>query len=385
MWIDSNNRIYFEKDDPPFIPRDNSGDIHYCYPLEHQEFVHFICKKYNILPGRAWRCTDILTQLGVDWRSDFDDIWEGAKNPNLIKNASEKGLTLSQYLEILALRATAEECEEIRKNKEFEERIRKHIEETSSKNSLTQTLDQKEKTNSPKPTPEPVIIKKKETSAQIKRARPSTDIFVASIFICLFLIAAIISIKNNNNNDQSSTPKEPQILDAVETTTPVETTLCTLPEEAPTQTEYSKERAEYEKYKRQFLAGLRQEPRPSNGEVLHNLVDGECLAPLEIIAPDSNDYVIKLKKAKYSYIEIYVRGGEPVTVDVPLGTYNLYYACGSTWYGEDDLFGEDTDYYKMDSTFSFYEDDGYYMGYTLELYLQPNGNLSKERVDPEDF
>lgn len=241
------------------------------------------------------------------------------------------------------------------------------------------------KTTPTEPAPEPIVLKDKESSAQKKKTRLSVGIFVTSIFICIFLVAAIVSIKNNNSKKQSSQLQEQQIIDAVETTPSVETTLSTLPEATPEQTEYSKERAEYEKYKRQYLAGLRQEPRPSNGEVLHNLVDGECLAPLEIIAPDSNDYVIKLKKAKYSYIEIYVRGGESVTVDVPLGTYNLYYACGSTWYGEDDLFGEDTDYYKMDSTFSFYEDDGYYMGYTLELYLQPNGNLSKKRVNPEDF
>jgi hypothetical protein len=37
---------------------------------------------------------------------------------------------------------------------------------------------------------------------------------------------------------------------------------------------------------------------------------------------------------------IFVRGGENVETLVPLGSYYVRYASGTTWYGHDHLFGD---------------------------------------------
>ena len=50
---------------------------------------------------------------------------------------------------------------------------------------------------------------------------------------------------------------------------------------------------------------------------------------------------------------IFVRSGQTVSVDVPLGSYELRYAAGETWLGEDKLFGEATVYSKADKRFDF--------------------------------
>lgn len=84
-------------------------------------------------------------------------------------------------------------------------------------------------------------------------------------------------------------------------------------------------------------------------------------------------------------MSFFVRAGETANVDVPLGEYTLYYATGETWYGPELVFGDETIYYKADETFDFYEEGGYINGWTVELYLQFDGNLSTDTIDPDEF
>ena len=77
--------------------------------------------------------------------------------------------------------------------------------------------------------------------------------------------------------------------------------------------------------------------------------------------------------------------GESAEILVPLGKYLIYYATGNTWYGKKSLFGDDTSYYQCDGTFDFYADGDYYMGYTLELYPQIDGNLETSPIPATDF
>lgn len=125
---------------------------------------------------------------------------------------------------------------------------------------------------------------------------------------------------------------------------------------------------------------------PSTGQILYS--DGqECIAPFSVVTRGTNDYYVKLKDAFYSedVISFFVHGGETAEIDVPLGTYSLYYAVGDSWQGIEDLFGESTRYFKADDVFDFYESDGYVNGWTVELYTQSNGNLSTESIDPSEF
>ena len=84
-------------------------------------------------------------------------------------------------------------------------------------------------------------------------------------------------------------------------------------------------------------------------------------------------------------ISFYVKGGNSVSLDVPIGVYKISYACGETWYGTRYRFGEDTMYYTSDDTLTFFADDQYYNGHTLELWLQNDGNFDRTSIPESKF
>lgn len=84
-------------------------------------------------------------------------------------------------------------------------------------------------------------------------------------------------------------------------------------------------------------------------------------------------------------LSFYVQAGKSVRLDVPIGVYKLSYACGETWYGATDLFGDDTLYYSSSDTLSFYADGEYYNGHTLELWLQQGGNFDRRTISASQF
>ena len=82
---------------------------------------------------------------------------------------------------------------------------------------------------------------------------------------------------------------------------------------------------------------------------------------------------------------IFIRGGQSVEVDVPLGSYYLKYAVGEKWYGEKYHFGPNTNYHKAYDVFTFEIEGEQVMGYTLELYKQTGGNLREGIITVNDF
>ena len=82
---------------------------------------------------------------------------------------------------------------------------------------------------------------------------------------------------------------------------------------------------------------------------------------------------------------LFVRSGQSVSTKVPLGSFKIKYAAGSQWYGETYLFGPNTSYSMADKRFDFEETGDQVSGFTVELFLQPNGNLTTKRIRPEDF
>lgn len=77
-------------------------------------------------------------------------------------------------------------------------------------------------------------------------------------------------------------------------------------------------------------------------------------------------------------IKFYVHGNSTVDIQIPKGEYEIYYATGDTWYGEEELFGKDTVYKKCDTTFSFYDD----FGQPLSI---PDGNFSISKILASEF
>ena len=124
---------------------------------------------------------------------------------------------------------------------------------------------------------------------------------------------------------------------------------------------------------------------PTNGE-LESYVENR-VAPLTIVTEENSPhYFVKVTSLSGQQIlNVFIRSGQTVSVDVPLGSFEIKYAVGETWYGHKQLFGSDTQYGKADKVFHFTETSGSINGYTVELFLQPNGNLNTVKIDPSSF
>ena len=111
------------------------------------------------------------------------------------------------------------------------------------------------------------------------------------------------------------------------------------------------------------------------------------LAPFEIRTSQGANYFVKLVSidSGQSEMTIFVRGGNTVTTDVPLGTYEVKYASGKNWYGPDHLFGSETSYSKADTHLKFENSGGQISGYTITLYRVANGNMRTKSINPEQF
>jgi hypothetical protein len=98
----------------------------------------------------------------------------------------------------------------------------------------------------------------------------------------------------------------------------------------------------------------------------------------------SNHYLVKLERRGSTSALVFVRAGSVAEVLVPLGDYALKYATGNgeLWCGPDAQypFGAQTTFHRAEDIFTFSEDGNQYTGYTVELYLQANGNLPTSRL-----
>lgn len=143
-------------------------------------------------------------------------------------------------------------------------------------------------------------------------------------------------------------------------------------------------------------------PEPENGHIIED-ISREKVAPFTVNTSGDGGYFIVLDplrfpftgggfdrteadmQAKYSYLKFYVDAGSSVELLVPLGTYEVYYATGEIWYGENHLFGTETAYYKCDGEFTFSESEDGYNGWTLTLETAWNGNLDTDKIDANKF
>ena len=86
-------------------------------------------------------------------------------------------------------------------------------------------------------------------------------------------------------------------------------------------------------------------------------------------------YLVKLvnSRTKTPVLTVFVVGSNAVTADVPLGSYEVRYTWGESWYGYTYLFGDSGYYSKADETFNFKEVGDQVSGYrtTGSCTLQP--------------
>ena len=126
---------------------------------------------------------------------------------------------------------------------------------------------------------------------------------------------------------------------------------------------------------------------PQTGDNTASFINGA--APLTIKTSPSGGYhyFVKIVNAT-NHQELgsyFIRSGEILQVQVPVGTYEIKYSSGKQWYGIDYLFGPETKYNKADSLFSFNFDGYQYSGYTIELIMQQNGNLRTSGIQPSQW
>lgn len=122
---------------------------------------------------------------------------------------------------------------------------------------------------------------------------------------------------------------------------------------------------------------------PATG-IMQSYDSTDAVAPLEIRTRcGSGNYYVKISRIVGGRLILsrtaFIRDGGTLETRMPLGNYEIRYANGKDWYGTERLFGKRTAYSKADEVFRFQKESDGYLGFTIELYMQVNGNL---RTDP---
>lgn len=128
------------------------------------------------------------------------------------------------------------------------------------------------------------------------------------------------------------------------------------------------------------------EPLPVTGSSNRSNLEG--VSPLQIKTEAGDEhYLVKIEDAlsHEHVVSYFIRSGDQLNINLPLGTYLIKYAYGKEWYGMENLFGEETKYAQAEHTFNFTFDGYQYNGYTIELIKQINGNLQTSNLEKNQF
>lgn len=101
---------------------------------------------------------------------------------------------------------------------------------------------------------------------------------------------------------------------------------------------------------------------PANGEIYHNDAYKKQSTHLKVVNSSATPSFLKLYSASGDLVcSFFIRANKSVTVKVPAGTYSLNQAYGSQWFGPDDMFGDDGNYYKcnIEGSYIFTMQSGY--------------------------
>lgn len=104
------------------------------------------------------------------------------------------------------------------------------------------------------------------------------------------------------------------------------------------------------------------------------------LDPIELYCDSDSEFQLYRMElaAKYSYIRVYAQRYSSIELMIPAGEYAIYWAEGEDWYGEENLFGTNTVYYKGRFTKTFTTSN-----YSLEL--KKHGNFTVDAISKDGF
>ena len=108
------------------------------------------------------------------------------------------------------------------------------------------------------------------------------------------------------------------------------------------------------------------------------------IAPLTLKVRNAGQhFFVKLidLPANKEVLSLFLRSGAQLKVNLPLGTYELKYAAGETWYGPGWLFGNATTFSRLDTELAFEHTDNEISGYSVDLYLQPAASSGDKGKD----
>lgn len=226
-----------------------------------------------------------------------------------------------------------------------------------------------------------------ENNRKLKRRSDLQPLFRIAGYIAPMLIIYLISLVISSL-DSCSRPSAPA---SGYTSPPVQYSTAQnpphenppLPQNTPQQYDYTPQPVSTQPP----VERMRSYPLPASGSG-NKYFEGEGVAPLSItVSNNQTNYYIKLVNwyDKKPCVIFFVRGGESTEILVPLGSYELRYATGEEWYGEEHLFGSKTQYGKAETRLDFTSSDGYYNGHTLKLTPQRNGNMHTSHLSAQEF
>lgn len=108
---------------------------------------------------------------------------------------------------------------------------------------------------------------------------------------------------------------------------------------------------------------------PDNGKMYYRPRVGEATAPLTVECGERMYVVLTDIFFGRPQASFYVRENSSVTVDIPVGSYEIYFATGPRWYGPDRLFAPNTQYYKMRGIYKLEVVDGIPKGKIVQIMM----------------
>jgi hypothetical protein len=118
-----------------------------------------------------------------------------------------------------------------------------------------------------------------------------------------------------------------------------------------------------------------------------------AIAPLSIETEAGTNYLLKFIDVANSRDQklIFVRGGERYATKMPLGSYYIRAASGTTWYGKKDFFGPFTSFFRFKNidgsqqVFAFTQRGNTINGLTIIMKTVVQGNLQQESISRDEF
>ena len=109
--------------------------------------------------------------------------------------------------------------------------------------------------------------------------------------------------------------------------------------------------------------------------------------PLELSVIGTNDYFLYVRDGVSGDLvaDFYIHAASTLKTELPLGTYIIRYAAGSTWFGPTHRFGPDTIYGELLGALEFSQDGQRFSGHSIELAPVRRGNLRTKPISGSEF